>query len=282
MRSVFMSLLLIGLSTDTFPQPAPTPRRAFDVISIKRNVGNPSTSRIDWRPDGGVAATNVSVATLIARAYPPAIPADVDKLPAWAQRERYDIKATATLSQASADDRAALLRALLEERFKLSLYVELVEEAVYDLVLARQNRALGPDIRPAEVDCPSILASRDASEPVSSPLSALQRNGPPPPCTLRMVLDRLEGDTTMENLARFLRPAAGRVIIDRTDLAGYYHVTMTFDFMATNRGPDTQPRPGSAPVIFTAVGEQLGMKLQSSRGAVPKLVVSHIEEPTEN
>lgn len=97
-----------------------------------------------------------------------------------------------------------------------------------------------------------------------------------------MVADRLEGDTTMANFTAVFRAATGRDVVDKTGLAGYYHVTMNFDMMAVRRGPDVNPPPNAAPSVFTAVQEQLGLKLQSSRAKIETLAIDHLERPTPN
>jgi len=78
--------------------------------------------------------------------------------------------------------------------------------------------------------------------------------------------DLLEGEATLATLASALRPWAGRMVVDKTGLSGSYRVRMNFDMMAAVRGPATgAPVPDAAPTIFTAVQEQLGLKLEPSR-----------------
>jgi len=83
-------------------------------------------------------------------------------------------------------------------------------------------------------------------------------------------------------LARMLRAAAGREVVDKTGLNGSYRVTLHYDRMASLRGPDTAASPAAAPSVFTAVQEQLGLKLESSRAPRDVLVVDRLERPTEN
>ena len=94
-----------------------------------------------------------------------------------------------------------------------------------------------------------------------------------------MLGNTTEGGGTMEMLARLLRPTAGRPVIDKTGLKGSYRMTLPFSLF-TARGPETAG--DSAPSIFTALQEQLGLKLESSRALREVLVVDHIERPTEN
>jgi uncharacterized protein (TIGR03435 family) len=271
---------LCGVAAQGIQTSTPEPR--FDAVSIKRNVSSSRNS--DWanRPDGGFSATNIRADLLVARAYPPSIPLDLVGMPEWTRDERYDVIATSSLSHATADDRAAMLRGMLAERFKLIAHAENREQPVYDLVFARDDRKLGPGLTPTEIDCEAQLAAEQvAAAAQNRPLARPDRNGPPPRCKLRMVDDRFEGDTTMANLAMALRPFARRPIVDKTGLAGFYRVTMIFDPVALLRSPDSAV-VSRAPSIFTAIQEDLGLRLKPSRQAVAAIVIDHIERPTAN
>jgi Protein of unknown function (DUF3738) len=91
-----------------------------------------------------------------------------------------------------------------------------------------------------------------------------------------------EASTTMEALVQLLRPATGRLVVDKTGLSGSYQVSLTFDRMAGLRGPDTAASSEAAPSVFTAVQEQLGLKLEPSRASRETLIIDHIERPGEN
>jgi uncharacterized protein (TIGR03435 family) len=183
-----------------------------------------------------------------------------------------------------------MLRAMLADRFKLAVHVEKREQPVYDLVLARSDARLGPGITPTEIDCAARIAAeraaaedaRDAGTPPRA-REGSDRNAPAPRCTLRVVGDRLEGDTTIANLTMMLRTFTGREVMDKTGLTGFYRVTMNFDSIAARRGADpAAQRPDAPPSIFTALQEQLGMKLQSSRAEVGRLVIDRIERPSKD
>ena len=73
------------------------------------------------------------------------------------------------------------------------------------------------------------------------------------------------------------------MVVDKTGLSGSYRILLTFDRMAGLRGPQTgEPTPGAAPSVFTAVQEQLGLKLESSRAMLETLIIDRFERPTEN
>jgi uncharacterized protein (TIGR03435 family) len=87
---------------------------------------------------------------------------------------------------------------------------------------------------------------------------------------------------TMDRLVLSLAGLAGRQVNNRTGLQGDYAFTLTF---STSRIPGTSteaPAPDDAPEFFTALQEQLGLKLQPEKSMVPILVIEHIERPTEN
>ena len=288
---LFTAVLTASVRTQSPSAPSgPT----FDVVSVKRHVTPAGAGPIEQlnstvrqRPDGGLTMLNIPAMTFIARAYASA-PVDMIGLPEWARTERFDLEATASLVNPTAEQRAAMLRAVLVDRFKLAAHIEKRDTPVYDLVVARNDKQLGASIKPSEADCiAKAAADRAAVEATGNPVppapGVFDRNAAPPPCSMRMTGDRMEGDATMENLARLLRPSAGRMVVDKTGLAGSYRVTLTFDRMAGLRGPQTgEPTPGAAPSVFTAVQEQLGLKLESSRAMLETLIIDRFERPSEN
>ena len=86
----------------------------------------------------------------------------------------------------------------------------------------------------------------------------------------------------MADLAMVLRPWAGRFVVNKTGLSGSYRVTMNFDSTAVRRGPAAVASTDAAPSVFTAVQEQLGLKLESSSAQIETLVIDRLERPTEN
>lgn len=249
--------------------------QAFDAVSIKRNTSTQLGSTVTERPDGGVTMLNVAVSELIGRAYPPPAPTEMAGLPDWATRDRYDIRTTGSLSRPTPDQRTAMLRALLADRFKLVARVENREQPAYDLVVARSDKRLGPNIKPSEADCEfkSIsdrsAADADHSTGVVTPRRPIPNSsGEAPPCSVAMTGRRIEGDMTMATLAKFLRQAAGRYIADKTGLAGNYRLTLTLA-----DGPSS---------VLTAVQKQLGLTLESSKTTREMLIIDRLERPAEN
>ena len=285
MRAILLSL--VATSAAVFAQAPPDGPR-FEVVSIKRNTSNALGSNgSSERPDGGFTLLNVPMMTLIGRAQGIA-PIDMIGLPEWAQRDPYDVSATSAVGRpATSEERAAMFRAMLADRVKLMAHVEKREFPVYDLVLAREDRRLGPGIKPSEVDCVAKAAADAAARAAGQPLPPRpipDLKAPSPPCSGLNVTRGMEGDTTMENLARLLRGVggAGRPVVDKTGLSGSYRIKAEFDRAAGQRGPDIESSPGSLPTVFSALPEQLGLKLVPSTAEREVLVIDRLERPTEN
>lgn len=259
----------------------------FDVVSIKLNTGGVvpgNTAPPIQRPDGGVTLRNVTVNSLIARAYPGL---EMAGLPDWVRTEHYDIAATSTLTTtATADDRAAMMRAMLADRFKMIAHVEKREEEVFDLVVARKDGKLGSGLQKSSADC---------STPPPPAAGRPDFTQPPPPCTIREVGstlrgdkqaalgDLIEGETTMAVLATALRNfGARRPVVDKTGLPGAYRIRMNFDMRATIQPPAPGQPASDVATMFTAVQEQLGLKLEPSKAQRDVLVVDRLEHPTTN
>jgi|RhiMetdeSRZDD1v2_1073273.scaffolds.fasta_scaffold86756_1 uncharacterized protein (TIGR03435 family) len=282
----------------------------FDVVSVKPHeapAGATTPFRrfgptVAQRPDGGITMLDVPTALLIARAYSVTTPADIVGLPGWATTDRYDVVATSSLSSATPEQEAAMVRAMLADRFKLSAHYEDRDQPVYDLVVARKDGRLGSGVKASDADCVANATERGARgagrgggfggigrRGGGPPSGRSDRNGPPPPCSFRMTGDRIEGDTTMPVLARVLRAPSGRFVIDKTGLTGSYRILLTFDRASEQggrgrgRGPQTEAPTGDvAPSIFTAIHEQLGLKLEPAHAVRETLVIDRLERPSEN
>jgi uncharacterized protein (TIGR03435 family) len=146
--------------------------------------------------------------------------------------------------------------------------------------LARQGGGLGPQAKVSSTDCAAMAA-------------AARAGGPPPPrpadggprCGIRIVPGRMTTNaTTMADVARNLSPFAGRSVVDKTGLTGGYDLELTWMPEAPLPGPggDALPPPADTPSLFTAIQEQLGLKLDAQRGPVDTLVIESAERPTED
>ena len=308
--TVFALLLAAGTSNVSTQTPSPAQGPRYDVVSIKRNEGSAAARfqnpTVIQRPDGGFTQTFVSIGSLIARAYAGVAPADMVGLPDWAMREYYDVSATSTLTSATAEDRTAMLRAMLADRVKLAVHFEKREQPVYDLVVARSDGKLGAGLTPIDADCAAKMAADRAAAQAAINATPPPRpqmpdfSVPPPPCTLRIVGlalrdkqagrpgnplrpgDLMEGEATIETFAQALRLSTARLVVDKTDLRGSFRISMTFDGFGSRRRPEIAPAPDAMPTVFIAIREQLGLELKSSKAELDTLVIDHLERPTEN
>ena len=175
-----------------------------------------------------------------------------------------------------------MVKALMADRFKLRFHLETRELPVYELVLARTDGRLGPKLKPSTVDC--AAATRGAPPPAPP--------APPPPgarptCGMRSSTDRAAGATLtaggamLAQLAANLSNAVGRTVVDKTGLAGGYDMDLFFIPDATMRPADVQ-FAADGPSLFTALQEQLGLKLESAKGPVEVLVIDSAQKPVED
>ena len=137
--------------------------------------------------------------------------------------------------------------------------------------MARDDSKRGPQLRPPATDC-----------------AKLDPTGPPPPggfCGgIRPGLGRMTGkSTTMRQLASVLSGLVQRSVVDRTDLTGVFDLDLEWSPTAQNAdAADVAPSVDSGISLFTALQEQLGVKLRSQRGPVDYVVIDRVEPPTEN
>ncbi len=191
-----------------------------------------------------------------------------------------------------------MLRALIADRFKLVTHTQSRQLPIYALVIARSDKKLGPQMHPSTSDCEaaageSTLKAKEGKEKSKegrgSAPAAPRASGQKPPCTTRMAPGRLSGSAmTMAGLAGSLSGAVERTVLDRTGMTGAFDVELTWtpDQMP-QRSAGADPSKAKAvkvdpngPSIFTALREQLGLKLESSKGPVEVLVIDRVERPT--
>jgi len=190
---------------------------------------------------------------------------------------------SATLDNASRN--RGLVRAFLADRFNLVVHEERREIPVYSLVMARPDRRLGQRLRPFEGECgePSKLGP-PPNATFGMPTS--DRSKGPQWCMAFTGAGRLSAQGTMVSdlvmiLARF--PSVRRRVIDRTGLTGRFDFDLEWTPLATPPGPAAPAVPSDAgPNIFTALQEQLGLKLESTRETISVLVIDSVNQPSPN
>lgn len=249
-----------GPQSRTAPQVPPQ----FDVAAIHLHEPLPHdhVSITSSPRDGQLRATNVSLFTLIWWSFE--MPESrILGAPGWASTKRFDIEATAdpsvdaqlrTLaSDAGRRQKEEMVQALLADRFGLVTHIETRELPMYNLVVAKGGKKLG----------------------------AIQESG----TLINLGRDHMEvqGSNSVSLLAEQLSKVVGRDVVDKTGIAGRYNLKLQWipdDSEAS--APGGSADDASGPSIFTALEEQLGLKLNSAKGPVPVLVIDHVELPSAN
>jgi uncharacterized protein (TIGR03435 family) len=281
-RILTVTLWVAGATSVTFAQsPSPTPGQGFEVASVKRNMSGDTNSLLRRLPGGRVTATNMPVQPMILFAYSLQGYQLVGG-PAWIRSDSYDLVAKmegnpAQIAPGAGTDPAQLaMRALLEERFKLKTHREVREMDVYALVMAKSGGAPGPSLKPTAQDC--AAAAADAQRR-GTPAPAAGSNAPF--CGIQGGPGRIRfGGLPAAALPQAFSNYVERMIVDRTGLTGSWDFVLTFS--VEGRGPDAPPPDPNAPGLFTAIQEQLGLKLEPAKGPVEVLVIDSIERPVED
>ncbi len=266
--------IVVGIMHAQSPAGAAAPK--FEVASIKRDVsGEPAFFTCVPK----CHLERMTLKALIIFAYR-VHDFQVTGGPGWIDSERYNIDAKAEGPPASNQEYVTLqyrrLQTLLRDRFNLTIHRETKELPIYDLTVAKR----GPKLQ-----TPNCL-QREPGDLTIAPGKYCGLIGG------SMAGGRLQASsTTMENLARFLSSMLSRTVVDKTGITGEFDLQLTFTPQRlTAPSPDVGgPRPadGAAtadlgPDIFTAMQEQLGLKLESAKGPVEILVIDHVERPSEN
>jgi len=228
----------------SWAQQAPAPSPSFEVASVK--PGDPNDRNFAFlATNGRFTATNQTLKTLIGYAF------DVRQLeivggPGWLDVDKYNVEAKAENPRPTPAESRGMYRSLLEDRFKLAAHQETRQSQVYELALAKGGSKL---------------------KETASANQRIQRLG----------FGRFQGTgVSIGPLVSLLSQQLERTVIDKTALTGKYDFNLDYT-------PDFPPPADSAgPSLFTAVQEQLGLKLESARGAVQFLVIDHIEKLSEN
>jgi len=261
---------------------------SFDVASVKRNTSGDWRKSIGPAPGGRFLATNQTLRELMPFAFGlPQMTANIRIVggPKWIDSDRFDVVAK-TNGTPSPQELSAMLRTMLNDRFKLAARTETRELPIYMLVMAKSDGAYGPRLRRSdvsEVDCAARRAALRRREPVPPP-----QPGKPPVCGGgRTVLGKITGvGWSVDQLVTSLAPFAGRVVLERTGLSGLFDFEIEWTPDQLPRQPPDDPEPlridPNGPSLFTALQEQLGLKLESTKGPVDVLVVDRVERPTED
>jgi uncharacterized protein (TIGR03435 family) len=244
-------------------------QKTFEVATIKPNAENDNRVMFRILPGGGFSATGATLRMLITQAYN-IKDFQVTGGPGWLATDRFDVnaKAEATTERVSPETFRPMLQSLLDERFLLKFHKETKEMPVYALVAGKGPHKMKAAETPA------------GSDPQRRQMMRIGRGQA-----------NLQG-TTMAGLAQLLSQQLGRPVIDKTGIQGAFDVELRWTpEPGQGGGPfgGAPPPPeaiaqsdNSGPSIFTAIQEQLGLKLDSTKGPVEIMIIDSATKPTEN
>jgi uncharacterized protein (TIGR03435 family) len=249
---------------------------AFDVAAIKPNNSGAIGEQVRFYPPSGrVTMTNVTVKRMIQNAYA-LQDQQIAGGPDWIASEHFDIVANSEATNLSPMDRWVMVRALLADRFKLKMHTEAREQSVFALVLGRRDGQLGEHLKKSYTDC-KLPKAPSAPIDLSVPNQCGVLMGGPGRMNFRGV--------TMETIAAQLSARVGRSVVDRSGLEGRYDLDLEFappSPPGSNADPAAVDRPADAAAsIYTALQEQLGLKLESRKDSIDVTVIDSVERPVE-
>ncbi len=262
------AVVIVAFLTPTAIE-AQSVRPEFDVSSVKPNKTNCCFS--GGANNGQAGAEDSTLKALISLAY------KVQEFqivggPGWIGSDRFDVEGRTEDKSADPDRLRLMLRSLLEDRFKLKLHMETKQAPIYVLVVAKG----GPKIKlAADQTSPDV---NGPSKPGAGPNHGAIKFGPG---------SRMGNAANFSLLVRLLSQRLDRPVIDRTGLSGRYDFLLQW----TPEVGEAKVDPGGNPLavgdtvgpsIFSAIQEQLGLRLESTRGPVDVLVIDSVEMPDEN
>lgn len=243
MRILSLAAMVIAAQS-ALGQAAPS----FEAASIHRNHGGSLNTQIDTSAAGRLTITNASLKTLIRNAYG-VLSFQLANEPAWLDTEMYDIQATTGNAEPiSSESLKPLLQNLLAERFALKVHWETREGTVYALLVDKGG--------------PKFHASSGDARPGMNTQKGPER------ATMKGTAQ------TMEVLAGNLGNQLGHFAVDKTGLSGVWDFTLAWDRQAT--------ADSTGPSLFTALREQLGLRLEAQKGPTQILVIDRADHASEN
>ena len=255
-----IAILCIASAPPLRAQSESAARPQFEVASVKPNKSGEPGLRLDIQPGGRFIAINIPLKQMIRAAYTLQL-FQIVGAPAWVDAERFDVSAIAdrditVTTPWTPGGKFALvqlmLQSLLTDRFKMVVHSNTRESQVYALIVDKAEPGARDKLRSAAPDCAPSCGMR------IGPGTLTARNVPLP------------------QLAELLSQLTGRLAADATGLTGSFDMELRWS-------PDLQQQEATdAPSIFTALREQLGLRLETVRGPVPVLVIDSIERPTSS
>jgi uncharacterized protein (TIGR03435 family) len=293
-KNLPLVLIIVGTVSSSIIRAQPPPAH-FEVASVKRSTicsgrgGGPSAGRFDLEC--------TTVQNLIQLAYgafangvsmnPQLL--DITGAPDWVKFDTYQLSAKADGEAPFAQMAGPMMQALLEDRFALKVHRETKEVSVYFLTVAKGGAKLEPtkvaSCIPIDGDRPPAAPTPGQPRPIFCGSGSIARKGS------AVTID--QHGMSIGLLASGLTNFAGRTVVDRTGLSGPYEIHL--EFTVEGFSPEPQggrggpPEPAqddsagsAAPSLFTALQEQLGLKLEAAKGETEILVIDRVERPSDN
>lgn len=280
--ALVQTLMVVGAIAQASPQPDANPPAAptisFDVSSVKENRSGSGQESYGFPPNSDrFSATNASLLPIIQLAYGmEPTPMSLDRVigaPGWLGSAHFDIEAKVAADDVSKlrgltpEQTMQLLKPLLADRFRLQAHIETRDFPEYALVLAKNGPKL-TEAKPGNTYADGLKAADGR---------------PAGPGAIRTLSSELTGQAiSASRLAQTLRSQVGLIVVDRTGLAGKYDIHLTY-------APRSGLNPGAASSddsnqasLFTALQEQLGLKLESIKAPMDFLIIDSIQRPSEN
>ena len=239
---------------------------AFEVASVKPSASRDAAMRINW-PRGRFSAVNVTTRQFIQAAYV-LQPFRLEGGPAWMNADRFNIEATVNIDVSLDTTRGMpepirlMMQRLLEERFMFASHWETKSKTVYALVRATPSRSAGPNLQKSSVDCRSLFNAVRRGAPASTLA----------PCSNQSSPGRIKaGGLLLAQFADMLTSTLQQLVFDRTGLDGGFDIELAWS-------PD--PTVDGGPSLFTALQEQLALKLEATKAPVDVLIVDRLLKPS--
>jgi uncharacterized protein (TIGR03435 family) len=281
MTKIAAAIFIVWLFSTLSDAQAPAQKPAFEVASIKANTASYGFGTPISVAGGRFAANLISVSGLINWAYrsstgTPFLRTQIIGLPSWATADHFDIQAKpeGESRDVPLEEMQVMVQRMLQDRFQLKSHRETREAPIYILTVAKPGRIkLSPDQSP--------------TPPPTGPRAVLPPRLPRGRSVNVAFMNASRGiDGTMAgnavpitDLVEMLQGQVERIVVDKTGLSGLFDFNVKYTPDGPGSPPTTDPQ---APSIFTALQEELGLKLESSKGPVEVLVIDSVSKPTEN
>lgn len=262
--AIFVQPFLSGMLAQTPMLPSNGQRPSFEIVSVRTHDPNDrkNTDNFQAYPGGRFTSSNCSLWMLLHYAFQ-IQPYQIPDKPGWIRSEHYDMDARPGETHPF-EDIPLMLQGVLEDRFHLKYHWETRELPVYELVVIKPGRLQESIVKR---DCPRPF-SDSAGIPEDAPCGDLMNS---PGHTKGYKL-------SSSDLAASLSWLLSKPVEDKTNLKGNYDVELRW----TPESVEMRSGASDVPDIFTAIQEQLGLKLQPAKGPVQVLVIDHLEKPSDN